>query len=58
MATLPDPVVIAEVLSPTTEDHDRGRKANDYRRIASVRTIMLVASERRHVEVWRRRGEK
>lgn len=58
MDTLPDPVVIAEVLSPTTEEHDRGRKASDYRRIETVQTIILIASERRHVEIWRRRGTK
>jgi Uma2 family endonuclease len=46
------------VLSPSTIEHDRGRKAYDYRRIPSVREIVLVASEQRHVEIWRRRGAK
>lgn len=58
MPAVPEPAVIGEILSPTTENHDRGRKANDYRRIDSVQAIVLVASERRHVEVWRRRGSK
>lgn len=58
MSAVPEPVVIGEILSPTTENHDRGRKANDYRRIDSVQAIVLVASERRHIEVWRRRGSK
>jgi Uma2 family endonuclease len=56
--TIPQPVVVIEVLSPSTIEHDRGRKAHDYRRIPSVREIVLVASEQRHVEVWRRRGAK
>jgi Uma2 family endonuclease len=57
IAAIPHPVVVIEVLSPSTIEHDRGRKA-DYRRIRSVREIVLVASEQRHVEVWRRRGAK
>ena len=58
MVSIPDPVVVIEVLSPSTVEHDHGRKACDYRRIPSVQEIVLVASEQRHVEVWRRRGAK
>jgi Uma2 family endonuclease len=58
MPTIPQPTVIIEILSPTTAEHDRGGKLYDYRRIASVQEIALVASEQRHVEVWRRRGAK
>lgn len=57
-AAIPDPVVVIEVLSPSTIEHDRGRKAYDYRRIPSVQEIALVASEQRHVVIWRRRGAK
>jgi Uma2 family endonuclease len=56
--TIPQPTVVIEVLSPTTAEHDRGSKLYDYRRIASVQEIALVASEQRHVEIWRRRGAK
>jgi Uma2 family endonuclease len=58
MAVIPDPVVVIEVISPSTIEHDRGGKLYDYRRIASVQEVALVASEQRHVEVWRRRGAK
>ena len=58
LAAIPDPVVVIEVLSPSTLEHDRGRKAYDYRRISSVQEIVLMASEQRHIEVWRRRGAK
>ena len=51
--TIPQPAVIIEVLLPTTAEHDRG-KLCAYRRIESVQEIALVASEQRHVEVWRR----
>jgi Uma2 family endonuclease len=58
MTTIPQPTVVIEVLSPTTAEHDRGGKLYDYRRIPSVQEIALVASEQRHVEIWRRRGAK
>jgi Uma2 family endonuclease len=49
-----EPRLIVEVLSPSTAAHDRGVKLADYRRIVTVEQILLVASEDRHVEVWRR----
>jgi Uma2 family endonuclease len=49
-----EPRLIVEALSPTTAAHDRGVKLADYRRLAAVEQILLVASEDRHVEVWRR----
>jgi Uma2 family endonuclease len=58
MAAIPQPVVVIEVLSPSTIEHDRGRKAYDYRRMPSVQEIVLVASEQRHIVIWRRRGAK
>jgi Uma2 family endonuclease len=55
---LVDPVLIIEVLSPSTAAHDRSRKLPDYRRIASVQEIVLVSSQERRVELWRRQGGK
>jgi Uma2 family endonuclease len=49
-----DPVLIVEVLSPSTAVHDRGRKVEDYSRLPSVREILLVSSEERRVRYWRR----
>ena len=46
----PDPVVIVEVLSPSTEAEDRGVKLPAYRRLTSVRDILLVGSDRVAVE--------
>jgi Uma2 family endonuclease len=54
---LPEPVLIVEVLSPSTEDHDRGRKVSDYREIPSLQEILVVASQERRVELWRREGD-
>jgi Uma2 family endonuclease len=54
---LPEPVLIVEVLSPSTEEHDRGRKVPDYREIPSLQEILVVASRERRVELWRREGD-
>jgi Uma2 family endonuclease len=45
-----NPTVLAEVLSPSTEDYDRGKKPAHYRRIESLRTILLVSQEEARVE--------
>src|SRR3954464_844991 len=37
-----DPVLIAEVLSPSTRNNDRGRKADFYETVPSLRTFMIV----------------
>ena len=52
----PDPVVIVEVLSPSTEAEDRGVELPDYRRLVSVQDILLVASDRVAVEHYARQG--
>ena len=54
---LAEPVLVAEILSPSTALHDVMVKLPDYRRIPSVREILLVALEQRRVQVFRRRGE-
>ena len=51
---LTNPVVIVEVLSPSTEDYDRGTKFQHYRRMASLREFVLVSQHERRVEVRRR----
>lgn len=53
-----EPVLIVEVLSPSTAVHDRGRKVDDYCRLPSVREIVLVGSEERRRQRWRRDGER
>jgi len=52
--TATNPLVIVEVLSPSTEQYDRGEKLTHYRRIASLREVVLVAQDARRVEVWSR----
>ena len=53
----PDPVVIIEVVSPSSYNHDTGRKANRYRAIAACQAIVLVECERPHAIVWTRQED-
>ena len=48
--TLTNPKVIIEILSPTTEDYDRGRKFSHYRSIPSFCEYLLIAQDRIHAE--------
>ena len=52
--TVTNPVMVAEVLSPSTEKYDRGEKLDHYKRISSLKVAMLVAVDRREIEVWTR----
>jgi Uma2 family endonuclease len=52
--TVVEPVLIVEVLSPSTGQVDRWRKVADYRTLPSVREILVVFSDERRVEVQRR----
>jgi Uma2 family endonuclease len=51
-----EPVVVIEVLSPSTAATDYLRKLPDYRAIPSVRHILLISSTEPKVEHWRRTG--
>ena len=52
--TVLNPKVVVEVLSPSTEDYDRGEKLGYYKSIASLEEVVFVAHDRREVEVVRR----
>ena len=52
-----NPIVIVEVLSPSTEDYDRGEKREQYQRIESLREYVLVSQHRRSVEVFVRSAQ-
>lgn len=52
------PRLIVEVLSPSTKDHDLGRKLERYWELPSVEEILLVSSTERVVRHWRRDGEE
>jgi Uma2 family endonuclease len=48
------PRLIVEVLSPSTEAYDRGRKLSYYRACATIQEYVLVDSLRPAIEVYRR----
>jgi len=54
--TLLNPTLIVEVLSPSTEDYDRGTKLPHYQTIPSLSDCLLVAQDRVHVEHYQRQG--
>lgn len=49
-----NPSLIVEVLSPSTEEYDRGDKFEHYKQIPSLRQYVLVSHREREVEVWTR----
>jgi Uma2 family endonuclease len=50
--TLLNPSLIVEVLSPSTEAYDRGRKFELYQSISSFREYLLLASDRVHADLY------
>lgn len=49
-----EPVLVAEVLSLSTEKDDRGRKWAAYRRLPSLRHYLLIAQDQLEVELYTR----
>jgi Uma2 family endonuclease len=52
--TIVNPTVLVEVLSPSTEAYDRGEKIEHYKRIPTLRACLLLAHDRREIELWTR----
>jgi len=52
--TVTNPSLLVEVLSPSTESHDRGRKADLYRFIPSLREFLLIGQEPVMIDHYRR----
>ena len=54
--TITNPVLIVEVLSPSTEQEDRGGKWRDYQLLPSLREYVLVSQSSPRIEHYRRLG--
>jgi Uma2 family endonuclease len=52
-----EPVVVVEVLSRSTADRDRGSKWVGYRELSSLQHYVLIAQDRRRVEVFTRTAD-
>jgi Uma2 family endonuclease len=54
--SLTEPIVIVEVLSPSTEVYDRGEKLLSYRACPTLQAVLLISQNRPIVEVYRRQS--
>jgi Uma2 family endonuclease len=52
--TVTNPRVVVEILSPSTEGYDRGKKLDHYKQCDSVEAILFVVHDRRQIDVWTR----
>lgn len=55
--TIVNPRAVIEVLSLSTEDYDRHEKLAHYQRIPTIEEIVLVAHDRRELEIVRRQPD-
>ena len=53
-----DPILIVEILSPSTERTDRRLKLPIYQAMESVREIMLIDADSHHAELYRRENDR
>ncbi len=52
-----NPIMVIEVLSPSTEIFDRGRKFAHYRTLPSLDTYLLVSQDEARLELFRRQQQ-
>jgi Uma2 family endonuclease len=52
-----DPVIVVEVLSPSTMDEDRGPKLMFYKSLPTLRHVALVYQDEWRIETWDRAGD-
>ena len=55
--TITNPLVIVEVLSPSSKKFDKGEKFDMYRSLPSFKEYVLVSQELRQVVVWTKQNE-
>jgi Uma2 family endonuclease len=55
---VPDPIVVIEVISPSTEREDRGRKKFDYFATLSIRQYAIIEQDARRVDLYTRSGDR
>src|SRR5580658_8460466 len=51
---VPEPIVVVEIISPSTEREDRGRKKFDYFATPSIRQYAIIEQDERRVELYTR----
>ncbi len=58
LLSLTNPVLLIEILSPSTEAFDRGEKFTHYKSIPSFREYLLVAANKKHITQYVRQSER
>ena len=53
-----NPIILVEVLSPSTEAYDRGEKFGHYRQLTSLQEYVLVSQDKVLVEHYRRQDKQ
>lgn len=56
--TLLNPIVIVEVLSPSTEAYDRGEKFSHYRQLESLKEYIIVSQDKVYIERYLRKPDE
>jgi Uma2 family endonuclease len=52
-----NPVLLVEVLSPTTEGYDRNEKFPAYLQLGTLREVLFIAQDRPSVEYWKKQDD-
>lgn len=55
--TVTNPVLIVEVLSPSTESYDRGKKFQHYRTLDSLQEYLVISQDSAHIERFTRQPD-
>ena len=55
--TLTNPTLLVEILSPSTEDYDRGKKAKLHRASPSLQELLFITQDSCEVELYRRQPD-
>lgn len=48
--TLLNPIIVIEILSPSTERYDRGKKFQNYRTVTTLEEYLLISQDDYHIE--------
>ena len=56
--TVLEPVLVVEVISPSTEREDRGRKKFDYFATRSIQQYAIIEQDARRVDLYTRSGDR
>ena len=55
---VPNPILVIEVISPSTEREDRGRKKFDYFSTPSIQRYAIIEQDARRVDLYTRSGDR